>query len=87
MPSTNRYPVDGQSQRPLHGLRAVASPTDALVACVLILGWAALLAWTGSGPRGWQARLCADLDAQPRACAAVQAQHSGGPTLASGAAS
>ncbi|GJD54957.1 hypothetical protein [Methylobacterium dankookense] len=54
-------------------LGAVCTPANLLLGCALVLGWLALIAWTGAGPGGWQARLCADLDAQPRACAAVQA--------------
>jgi hypothetical protein len=36
-----------------------------------VLGWAALIAWTGNGAVGWQARLCADADASVPACRVV----------------
>jgi hypothetical protein len=87
MPSTYGPRLGGPARGRSRGLASVVSPVNALAVCLLVLGWAALLAWTGSGPRGWQARLCADLDALPRACAAVQAQHSDGLALAPGAAS
>lgn len=70
-----------------HLLRALCTPTNLILGSVLLLGWIALIAWTGSGTRGWQARLCADLDAQPRACAAVQAARSDGQRAETGAAS
>ncbi len=52
-------------------LKAVCTPANLAVCAVVALGWFALIGWTGAGPDGWQARLCADLDLQPRACAAV----------------
>lgn len=70
-----------------HLLRALCTPTNLILGSVLLFGWIALIAWTGSGTRGWQARLCADLDAQPRACAAVQAARSDGRRPETGAAS
>ena len=57
---------------PLRLLSAVCTPANLLVCAVVALGWFALIGWTGAGPDGWQARLCADLDLQPRACAAVR---------------
>ncbi|MBD8906255.1 hypothetical protein [Methylorubrum zatmanii] len=55
----------------LQWVGAVCTPANLLVCSVVALGWFALIGWTGAGPEGWQARLCADLDLQPRACAAV----------------
>lgn len=57
---------------PLRLLRAVCTPANLLLCAVVAFGWFALIGWTGAGPDGFQARLCADLDLQPRACAAVQ---------------
>ncbi len=57
---------------PVRLLRAVCTPANLLVCAVVAFGWFALLGWTGAGPDGWQARLCADLDLQPRSCAAVR---------------
>lgn len=51
---------------------AVASrPANMFVVAVVLLGWTALLSWTGNGPGGWQARACAGLEAASRACAEV----------------
>ncbi len=52
-------------------LRAVCTPGNLAVAATLAFGWLALIGWTGAGPDSWQARVCADLDLQPRACALV----------------
>ncbi|MCJ2028226.1 hypothetical protein MKK50_02230 [Methylobacterium sp. J-043] len=57
---------------PARWFKAVCTPANLLVCAVVAFGWFALLGWTGAGPDGWQARLCADLDLQPRSCAAVQ---------------
>jgi len=53
-------------------LREALAPANLALAAVLVLGWFALVSWTGAGPAGWQARLCAGLDLQPRACGALQ---------------
>ncbi|BAU89113.1 hypothetical protein MPPM_0508 [Methylorubrum populi] len=65
---------------PLRLLRAACTPANLLVCAVVAFGWFALIGWTGAGPDGWQARLCADLDLQPRACAAVQLTGEAGHT-------
>ncbi|MGW5839765.1 hypothetical protein ACWFZ6_17265 [Methylorubrum extorquens] len=67
---------------PVRLLRAVCTPANLLVCAVVACGWFALLGWTGAGPDGWQARLCADLDLQPRSCAAVQLLSEPGRTAA-----
>lgn len=64
--------VSQEGFSPLRLLRAVCTPANLLVCAVVAFGWFALIGWTGAGPDGWQARLCADLDLQPRACAAVR---------------
>ncbi|GJD76095.1 hypothetical protein [Methylobacterium goesingense] len=51
--------------------RALVAPDHLLLGAVLVLGWAALIAWTGNGSVGWQARLCADADAATAACRVV----------------
>jgi hypothetical protein len=51
--------------------RAFVAPERLLLGAVLVLGWAALIAWTGNGAVGWQARLCADADASVAACRVV----------------
>jgi hypothetical protein len=53
-------------------LREALAPANLALGAVLLVGWFALVSWTGAGPAGWQARLCAGLDLQPRACGAVQ---------------
>ena len=50
---------------------ALVAPEHLLLGTVLVLGWAALIAWTGNGAVGWQARLCADADASVAACRVV----------------
>lgn len=50
---------------------ALIAPEHLLLGTVLVLGWAALIAWTGNGAVGWQARLCADADASVAACRVV----------------
>ncbi|MCJ2025530.1 hypothetical protein [Methylobacterium sp. J-067] len=50
-------------------LRAVLRPANLILGAAVLLGWACLLSWTGTGPGGWQARACAGLDHAPRACA------------------
>ena len=63
---------------PMRLLRAVCTPANLLLCAVVAFGWFALIGWTGAGPDGFQARLCADLDLQPRACAAVQSMSDAG---------
>lgn len=46
-------------------------PANLLAVLVVLLGWAALLSWTGNGPGGWQARTCARLDLASRACSEI----------------
>ncbi|KQP10587.1 hypothetical protein ASF28_05580 [Methylobacterium sp. Leaf99] len=53
-------------------IRAVCTPGNLVLVGTLAFGWLALIGWTGAGPDSWQARVCADLDLQPRACAVVQ---------------
>ncbi|AMB43550.1 hypothetical protein [Methylobacterium sp. AMS5] len=67
---------------PARLVKAVCTPANLLVCAVVAFGWFALLGWTGAGPDGWQARLCADLDLQPRSCAAVQFLSEPGRTAA-----
>jgi hypothetical protein len=50
-------------------VRAVCTPANLTFGAVLALAWLALIGWTGAGPDGWQARLCADLHQGPQACA------------------
>lgn len=52
-------------------LRTLMRPANLVLGSVMLLGWACLLSWTGTGPGGWQARACAGLDHAPRACADV----------------
>jgi hypothetical protein len=72
------------SVSPLRLLRLVCTPANLLVCAVVAFGWFALIGWTGAGPDGWQARMCADLDLQPRACAAVQFTGEAGRTASVG---
>lgn len=58
-------------------LRACCTPANLAVALMAALGWAALLGWSGSGPDGWQARLCAGLDVQPQSCSVVRMRGDG----------
>ncbi|GEP03919.1 hypothetical protein [Methylobacterium oxalidis] len=53
-------------------LRAAFSPMALLPAGLLLLGWLALVGWTGAGPAGWQSRVCAGLDLPPRSCGTVR---------------
>ncbi len=62
----------GPEPRVVAVLREVLAPANLAIGAVLLLSWFALVSWTGAGPAGWQARLCAGLDLQPRACGAVQ---------------
>lgn len=49
--------------------RAVCTPANLTFGAVLALAWLALIGWTGAGPDGWQARICADLHQGPQSCA------------------
>ena len=71
-----------ESFSPLRVLRSVCTPANLLLCVVVAFGWFALIGWTGAGPDGWQARLCADLDLQPRACASVRLTDEAGRTAA-----
>ncbi|MGH1589865.1 hypothetical protein ACRBEV_17915 [Methylobacterium phyllosphaerae] len=51
--------------------RAACTPANLTFAAAVALAWMALIGWTGAGPEGWQARLCADLYQGPQACAAT----------------
>jgi hypothetical protein len=64
--------ADGFGLRGLDLVRSALRPSNLLLGGVLLAGWLVLVGWTGAGPEGWQARLCADLDLQPRACGAIQ---------------
>lgn len=67
----------------LRVVRDVCTPANLALCAVVALGWLALIGWTGAGATGWQARLCADLDLQPRACAVLPgAADRAGPDLA-----
>lgn len=50
-------------------VRAVCTPANLTFGAVLALAWLALINWTGAGPDGWQARICADLHQGPQSCA------------------
>jgi len=60
------------ARRVTGALRAICTPANLAALGVLAFGWLALVGWTGAGPDSWQARVCADLDLRPRACAAIQ---------------
>ncbi|WP_286158906.1 hypothetical protein [Methylobacterium sp. Leaf456] len=47
----------------------ICTPANLALCLVVALAWLALVGWTGAGQTGWQARLCAELDLQPHACA------------------
>ncbi|GAB6845011.1 hypothetical protein HNR00_004409 [Methylorubrum rhodinum] len=55
--------------RVLRVAQEICTPANLALCLVVALAWLALVGWTGAGQTGWQARLCADLDLQPRACA------------------
>ena len=50
-------------------VRSVCTPANLTFGAVLALAWLALINWTGAGPDGWQARICADLRQGPQSCA------------------
>ncbi|MCK2055511.1 MULTISPECIES: hypothetical protein [unclassified Methylobacterium] len=62
---------DARFQALVRRVRTLVAPEHLLLGAVLVLGWAALIAWTGNGSVGWQARLCADADASVTACRMV----------------
>lgn len=78
--ATDAADADGFSAMRL--LRSACTPANLLLCAVVAFGWFALIGWTGAGPDGFQARLCADLDLQPRACAAVQSLSEAGRSAA-----
>ncbi len=47
-------------------VRSVCTPANLTFGAVLALAWLALINWTGAGPDGWQARICADLRQGPQ---------------------
>ncbi|SFL22545.1 hypothetical protein [Methylobacterium pseudosasicola] len=59
------------SARSLATIRAFCKPANLTFAAVLVLAWMALISWTGAGPKGWQARICADLSQTAQACTAT----------------
>lgn len=59
-------------ERMLAMVRAVATPSNLTLAGAVTFGWLALVAWTGNGPEGWQARSCAELDLGRTSCSAVR---------------
>ncbi|MDE4909533.1 MULTISPECIES: hypothetical protein [unclassified Methylobacterium] len=69
---TNRTSAAEEALGFLRSVVAAASrPANLLAVLFVLLGWAALIAWTGNGPGGWQARTCAGLGLASRACAEV----------------
>jgi len=69
---THRTRPSGEALASLRFVVAAASrPANLLTFLVVLLGWAALISWTGNGPDGWQARTCAGLGLASRACAEV----------------
>ncbi|GJD32556.1 hypothetical protein PMNALOAF_3832 [Methylobacterium adhaesivum] len=79
LPHRNHWPEfdaspekPGLAQRTAASVRAICTPTNLAALGVLAFGWFALVGWTGAGPDSWQARICADLDLQPRACAVIR---------------
>ncbi|MCJ2080367.1 hypothetical protein [Methylobacterium sp. J-090] len=80
-PSRSDFAHPQFARRVLATARAVCTPGNLVLAGTLAFGWLALIGWTGAGPESWQARVCADLDRQPRACAVVQG--AGAPDSAS----
>lgn len=71
-PAPSEAVEPGYAQRAMAAVRTVCTPGNLVLAGTLAFGWLALIGWTGAGPESWQARVCADLDLQPRACALVQ---------------
>ncbi|KAA0121442.1 hypothetical protein CIW48_23880 [Methylobacterium sp. P1-11] len=64
---TERFGARGSGVLAL--VRAVCTPANLTFGAVLALAWLALIGWTGAGPDGWQARICADLHQGPQSCA------------------
>ncbi len=52
----------------LRQLRDLCRGGNLAVLAVMAVAWAALVVWSGTGPKGWQARICADLVDRPQAC-------------------
>ncbi|WP_232630313.1 hypothetical protein [Methylobacterium sp. Leaf118] len=85
----HRWEGDRAADRPvrrngrvLGALRQACTPGNLALCAVVAFGWFALIGWTGAGPKGWQARLCADLALQPRACAILPAAEADRASLA-----
>lgn len=51
---------------------AATTPSNLTLAGFMIFGWLALVAWTGTGPDGWQARSCVQLNFRGPSCDTVR---------------
>ncbi|GEP00337.1 hypothetical protein [Methylobacterium haplocladii] len=58
--------------RILGTIRAIATPSNLMLAGAVAFGWLALVAWTGNGPDGWQARSCAEFDLGRASCSTIR---------------
>ena len=52
--------------------RAVSRPTNLPAVLVTLLGWTALISWTGIGAASWQAHACEALDLRSSFCTEVR---------------
>lgn len=69
----HRFGPASETWASLHSVVLVASrPANLLAVLVVLLGWAALISWTGNGTGGWQARTCTGLELASRSCAEVR---------------
>lgn len=48
--------------------RSTCTPATLILGVGVVVTWLAFITWTGAGPAGWQAQLCATLDQGPRSC-------------------